>query len=232
MSGASSSEWESSEPGEEAGGAAATATTDCESDGAELEEGTADADADAGAAQRRRERRRRRVLCAYEWTKSCSYCFDARLAVVALRVEVLPAASASAQAPAGPTRRQRQLGRDREPQREQHEQRPQQRRRALCHVLGDSPLKALARSRGVALGEVAGPGGALWLSRACAACCAPQGEFELSQLLEAQDDEWLERHRVLELGLPRRLDPTATAPATAPAPVTTRATGTTTKNRR
>ncbi len=188
MSGASSSELSA---GEEAGGGAGT--TDCESDGSEPEQGLAG----AGAAQRGRERRRRRVLCAYEWTKSCSYCFDARLAVVALRVEVLPAAS-------------------------------EQRRRALCHVLGDSPLKTLARSRGVALGEVAGPGGALVLSRACAACCAPQGEFELSQLLEAQDDEWLKRHRVLELGLPRRLDPTATAPA----PATTTNDGTTTKNRR
>jgi hypothetical protein len=202
MSGASSSEW--SEPGGEEG----ETTTDCEScesadDGAER----------AGQGLEGAAPRRRRVLCAYEWVKSCSYCFDARLAVVALRVEVLPAAPGATpqrrQTP--PTQRKRQRQRVQQAQPQPQLQPPQQPlRRALCHVLGDSPLKALAKSRGVALGEVAGPGGALWLSRACPACCAPQGEFELSQMLETQDDEWLERHRVLELGLPRRLDPSTT----------------------
>jgi hypothetical protein len=201
MSGASSSEW--SEPGEAGAG---EATTDCES--VESEDG---AEQGLEGAAPARARRRRRVLCAYEWVKSCSYCFDARLTVVALRVEVLPAASGATpqrrQAPVTQRKRQRQRVQEAQPQL-QPSQQPH--RRALCHVLGDSPLKALAKSRGVALGEVAGPGGALWLSRACPACCAPQGEFELSQMLETQDDEWLERHRVLELGLPRRLDPSTT----------------------
>uniref|UniRef100_A0A7S2S6N1 Uncharacterized protein n=1 Tax=Mucochytrium quahogii TaxID=96639 RepID=A0A7S2S6N1_9STRA len=82
-------------------------------------------------------------------------------------------------------------------------------RRVICYAIGDSPMKQLAFKRGIEFGNVCHDPtteGAYFLGRACPSCSQAQGEFELCEILDDMDKEWLEKHRVLEAKLPRRLN--------------------------